>query len=44
MDMNLEALGAAAVQDLFAVIDGKRVGGGVRLHECSLVARGSTGR
>ena len=42
VDMNLEALGAAAVRDLFGVIDGVPVGGGVRLHECSLVVRGST--
>jgi LacI family transcriptional regulator len=42
VDMNLEELGAASVRDLFAVIDGVRVGGGVRLHECTLVARGSS--
>jgi LacI family transcriptional regulator len=42
IDMNLEALGAAAVRDLFGVIDGEAVGGGVRLHECTLVVRGST--
>lgn len=42
IDLNLEALGAAAVRDLFAVIDGVPVGGGVRLHECGLVVRGST--
>jgi len=42
VDMNLEALGAAAVRDLFGVIDGVAVGGGVRLHRCTLVVRGST--
>jgi len=42
VDLNLEALGASAAQDLFALIDGKRVGGGVRLHDCSLVVREST--
>jgi len=42
VDMNLEALGSAAVRDLFGVIDGMPVGGGVRLHRCSLIVRGST--
>jgi LacI family transcriptional regulator len=42
IDLNLEELGASAVRDLFSVIDGVRVGGGVRLHDCSLVVRGST--
>jgi len=42
VDMNLEALGAAAVRDLFGVIDGLPVGGGVRLHAPTLVVRGST--
>jgi len=42
VDMNLEALGAAAVRDLFGVIDQVAVGGGVRLHDCTLVVRGST--
>ena len=42
VDLNLEDLGAAAVRDLFAVIDGTKVGSGVRLHECSLIVRGST--
>jgi len=42
VDMNLEALGASAVRDLFAVIDGVSVAGGVRLHDCALVVRGST--
>jgi len=42
VDMKLEALGSAAVRDLFGVIDGRSVGGGVRLHTCSLVVRGST--
>jgi LacI family transcriptional regulator len=41
-DMNLEQLGAAAVSDLFAVINGARVGGGTRHHEGTLVVRGST--
>jgi LacI family transcriptional regulator, galactose operon repressor len=40
--MNLEELGAAAVHDLFSIIDGLRVGGGVRTHECTLIVRGST--
>ena len=42
VDMNLEALGAAAVRDLYGVIDGEAVGGGVRLHGCTLLVRGST--
>ncbi|MEU6148333.1 substrate-binding domain-containing protein [Streptomyces sp. NPDC047081] len=42
VDMNLQTLGAAAVRDLFGLIDGKPVGGGVRLHPCTLVVRGST--
>jgi LacI family transcriptional regulator len=42
VDMNLEALGAAAVRDLFGVIDGVPVGGGIRRHDCSLIVRGST--
>ena len=42
VDMNLEALGAAAVRDLFGVIDQVAVGGGVRLHDCTLIVRGST--
>jgi LacI family transcriptional regulator, galactose operon repressor len=42
VDMNLEELGAAAVRDLFGIIDGSPVGGGVRLHPCRLVVRGST--
>jgi LacI family transcriptional regulator, galactose operon repressor len=42
VEMNLQALGAAAVRDLFGIIDGKPVGTGVRLHECTLVVRGST--
>lgn len=42
VDLNLEALGAAAVRDLFGVIDGLPVGAGVRLHPPSLVVRGST--
>ena len=43
LDMNLEKLGAAAVNDLFAMINGVRVGGGTRHHEGTLVVRGSTG-
>jgi len=42
VDMNLEALGSAAVRDLFGVIDSEPVGSGVRLHACTLVVRGST--
>jgi len=42
MDMELEQIGAAAVRDLFAIIEGARPGGGVRLHEPTLVVRGST--
>ena len=42
VDMNLDTLGSAAVRDLFGVIDGLSVGGGVRLHACTLVVRGST--
>ncbi|TDT97483.1 LacI family transcriptional regulator [Streptomyces sp. 846.5] len=42
VDMNLQTLGAAAVRDLFGMIDGKPVGDGVRLHPCTLVVRGST--
>jgi LacI family transcriptional regulator len=42
LDMDLEHLGAAAVSDLFAMIGGYRVGGGTRLHEGTLVVRGST--
>jgi LacI family transcriptional regulator len=42
VDMELEHLGAAAVDDLFAMIGGARVGGGTRYHEGTLVIRGST--
>ena len=42
IDMELEHLGATAVSDLFAMIDGARVGGGTRHHEGTLVVRGST--
>lgn len=42
VDMNLEALGAAAARELFATIDGTSLPGGVRRHACSLVVRGST--
>jgi LacI family transcriptional regulator len=41
VDMNLEALGAAAAQELFAIIDGAPSRGGVRRHACELVVRGS---
>jgi LacI family transcriptional regulator len=44
VDMNLEKLGAAAVNDLFAMISGTRLGGGTRHHEGTLVVRGSTDR
>lgn len=42
MDLRLEDLGAAAVRDLFGVIDGDPVGGGVRLHQGELIVRRST--
>ena len=42
VDMNLEALGAAAARDLFMMIGGTRLAGGVRRHPCGLVIRGST--
>jgi LacI family transcriptional regulator len=42
MDLDLETLGAAAVRDLYGVIDGMAVGAGVRLHSARLVVRGST--
>jgi len=44
IDMNLEALGAAAAQDLFTIIDGAPRQGGVRRHTCDLVIRGSSDR
>jgi LacI family transcriptional regulator len=44
VDMNLEALGAAAAKDLFAIIDGGAGHGGVRRHACELVVRGSSVR
>ena len=44
VDMNLEALGAAAARDLFTIIDGARPRGGIRRHACELVIRGSTAR
>ena len=44
LDMDLEKLGAAAANDLFAMISGTRVGGGTRHHEGTLVVRGSTDR
>jgi LacI family transcriptional regulator len=42
VDLNLEALGAAAARDLFTIIDGAPPQGGVRRHACQLVIRGST--
>jgi LacI family transcriptional regulator len=42
VDMNLEALGAAAARELFALIDGAARRGGVRRHACRLVVRGSS--
>lgn len=42
IDMNLEALGAAAARDLFTIIDGAPRQGGVRRHACELVIRGSS--
>jgi LacI family transcriptional regulator len=42
VDMNLEALGAAAARELFAIIDGAAREGGVRRHACELIVRGST--
>lgn len=44
VDMNLEALGAAAARDLFTLIDGAPRRGGVRRHPCELVIRGSSAR
>jgi len=42
VDMNLEALGAAAARDLFTLIDGAPRQGGIRRHPCQLVVRGSS--
>lgn len=42
IDMNLEALGAAASLELFRAIGGTRPAGGVRRHPCTLIERGST--
>jgi len=42
IDMNLEALGAAAARDLFTIIDGTPRQGGVRRHACELVVRDSS--
>ena len=42
VDMNLEALGAAAARELFTIIDGAPPHGGVRRHACDLVIRGSS--
>jgi LacI family transcriptional regulator len=44
VDMNLEALGAAAARDLFTMIGDARPAGGVRRHPCELVIRGSSAR
>jgi LacI family transcriptional regulator, galactose operon repressor len=44
IDMNLEALGAAAAKDPFMIIDGAPRQGGVRRHACELVIRGSSVR
>jgi LacI family transcriptional regulator len=44
VDMNLEALGAAAARELFTLIDGVPRHGGVRRHACRLVVRGSSVR
>jgi LacI family transcriptional regulator len=44
VDMNLEALGAAAAKDLFTIIDGAPPQGGIRRHACELVVRGSSVR
>jgi len=42
VDLNLEVMGAGAVRDLFGIIDGEPVAGGVRRHPGELVVRGST--
>jgi LacI family transcriptional regulator len=42
VDMNLEALGAAAAQELFSMIDGGPREGGIRRHACGLIVRAST--
>ena len=42
VDLNLEAMGAGAVRDLFGIIDGEPVTGGIRRHPGDLVVRGST--
>ena len=42
VDMRLEDLGAVAVRDLFAIIDGTPVEAGVRTHPCELVVRQSS--
>ena len=44
VDMNLEALGAAAAQELFSMIDGGPRQGGIRRHGCGLIVRASTVR
>ena len=44
VDMNLEALGAAAAKDLFATIAGGAGLGGGRRHACELLVRGSSVR
>jgi len=42
VDMNMEALGAAAAQELFSMIDGGPRRGGIRRHGCGLIVRAST--
>jgi LacI family transcriptional regulator len=46
VDMEFGVLGASAVRDLYAIIDGpadgSTVAGGVRSHACSLIVRGSS--
>ncbi len=42
VDMNMEALGAAAAQELFSMIDGGRRQGGIRRHGAALIVRAST--
>jgi len=42
VDMQLRNVGAAAVRDLFSIIAGVHLGGGIRIHEPTLVVRGST--
>jgi len=42
VDMNMEALGAAAAQELFSMIDVGPRQGGIRRHGCGLIVRAST--